>query len=219
MKYKKAFYLILLITCIALLNSCYTEKKAVKQTQKAVLNYPDTTRGIFRTRWPLIITNKPTDSTEFKKYLSEIDRIAKELEEEKNKFPIIDTFPLFIEDSQKIEILQSNLLIERNKYKNLSAKYIQLEKVCKSQPPIRDTVEIADSSAIDQAYYITGQMIDAKNKELEEKEKQLQDAVEEKNKTEKKVKRRNKVILILSIGLGIFLIPIIFRFIIKRVTP
>ncbi len=215
---KKMFYLILFIVSVALLNSCYTEKKAVKQVQKAVIEYPDTTRSIFRARYPLIITNKPTDSVDFKKYLSEIDSIAAELEKERNKFPLIDTFPLFVEDIRKIEILQKNLTTERAKFNSLSASYIELKKLCKGRPPLRDTIKIADNAAIEEAYYITGQIVAAKDKQLQEKEKELVKAINERDNTQKKVKNRNKLILILSIGLGIFLIPIIIRLIAKKVT-
>lgn len=215
---KKIFYLILFVVSVALLNSCYTEKKAVKQVQKAIITYPDTTRSIFRARYPLIITNSPTDSAEFKKYLAEIDSIAAELEEEKNKLPLVDTFPLFVEDIKKIEILQKNLTIMRAKFNNLSASYIELKKICKGRPPLRDTIKIADNAAIDEAYYITGQMVAAKDKQLQEKEKELVKAIKEIDNAQKKVKRRNKVILILSIWLGIFLIPIIVRIIAKKAT-
>lgn len=215
---KKIFYLILFIVSVALLNSCYTEKKAVKQVQKAVIQYPDTTRSIFRARYPLIITNSPTDSAEFKKYLAEIDSIAAELEEEKNKLPLVDTFPLFVEDIKKIEILQKNLTIERAKFNNLSVSYLELKKVCKGRPPLRDTIKIADNAAIEEAYYITGQMVAAKDKQLQEKEKELAKAIEEIDKAQNKVSKRNKVILILSIGLAIFLIPIIIRIIAKKAT-
>jgi exonuclease VII small subunit len=216
---KKMFYLILFIVSVALLNSCYTEKKAVKQVQKAVVQYPDTTRSIFRARYPLIITNSPTDSADFKKYLAEIDSITAELEEEKNKFPLIDTFPLFVEDIKKIEILQKNLFAERVKFNKLSSSYLELKKVCKGRPPLRDTIKIADNAAIEEAYYITGQIVSAKDKELQEKEKELAKVIEERDKAQNKVSRRNKVILILSISLAIFLIPIIIRIIAKRVTP
>lgn len=208
MKHEKAFYFILFIFCVALFNSCYTEKKAVKQTQKAVLKYPDTTRGIFRTRWPLVIVNTPTDSIEFKKYISEIELISQMLEEERNKFPIIDTFPLFVEDEQKILILQKNIAIERDKLNKLSVSYLKLKKLCKERPPLRDTIKIEDSSAIDQAYYITGQIVNAK-------EKELKDAIQGRDDAKKKLKNRNKLILILSICLGIFLIPLLIKLILK----
>lgn len=50
----------LLVLFVALFGSCYTQKKAVEQTQKALIKYPEVVANVARTAFPCVTTKSDT---------------------------------------------------------------------------------------------------------------------------------------------------------------
>ncbi len=147
--------LIVLVSFLFSLSSCYTEKKAVKQVNKAYVHHPDTLAKIVRTLFPCTTGEvKPGDSTAYKKYLADLQALEdslKNFQPETITDTVIDTW----EDSTKIRVLQST----NSKLKSQIAfkdKSIQgLLKKCRENAPIHDTLMVEDSAKI---YTMTRQM-------------------------------------------------------------
>lgn len=125
---------------------CYNQKKAVKQINKAVANYPDTTNAIFRKNFPIITTPKPTDSTQYKAYQEEIERLLRENEYLNSRQPdtVYDPYPYF-DSAVCIEQFRKNTALSIQ-YNKLLDNYSALQKICKERPPLRDTIVEKDSS-------------------------------------------------------------------------
>jgi hypothetical protein len=51
---------VLIISLCVILSSCYTQKKAVSQFDKALNKFPDTTTALFRSKYPCITTASDT---------------------------------------------------------------------------------------------------------------------------------------------------------------
>jgi len=117
--------LILLLWVIAALSSCYTQKQAEHQTNKALLNYPDVVAHIARDHFPCIVTHNDTTTVtdtlmefiecpEQSEYTGRLD-IIKDTVHHTIKVPvkvpaITRTITVTIEDSAKIRELSSQLL-------------------------------------------------------------------------------------------------------------
>jgi hypothetical protein len=132
---KKLFYFIVFVVSFLSLNSCYTEKKAVKQVNKAILIHRDTVRGIFNTTWPLVLLNTTSDSVEYKRYIEALSELQDNYNDLFNRPKERDTLLEPIADETKI-------YEQENDIKKLKEYIVKLRLLCKDKPPIHDTVEV-----------------------------------------------------------------------------
>lgn len=135
-------YLLILV----ILASCYGSRKAEKQVDKAIDNFPVQTAEQLRDRWPCVPTATVTDSTAYKQYLEDL-RAIEELYASAVPDPVLDTFVESWEDSTKINYLKGQnkaflaTLAKKDRYIS------DLLRTCRDKPPIHDTIKIEDKAS------------------------------------------------------------------------
>lgn len=139
-------YLFNTVTIIIVLNSCYTKKKAITQTNKALLNYPAVVANIARTAFPCDTVN--IDSTDFnadvfmimnttKKVSDSINNLAKTL---KNRLDNMLSDSLAKADCPDLLLNLEEYSKERDKEViQLSNTISSLQNKIKNIRPIKET--------------------------------------------------------------------------------
>lgn len=154
--------IIMLLVAVVVLSSCYNQKKAVKQAEKAMTEYPDTTGAIFREEFPCVPVS--VDSTGFKESIAELEKkldtaktqradTAKRLKEVTDSLKKIreqiasDDCPTLLENAElygaRMQVENEQLNSDMSKK---DASLSEARRLLKNIKPIKETVE--DSSKI-----------------------------------------------------------------------
>lgn len=180
----------------SLFSGCYTPKKAAEQTHRALDKFPETSAKILRDRFPCVDGEiRPGDSTEYFKlrdslasindyYANLLNNIEPEIQIQKD-----------LSDSMKVIVLTENLkkCNERDALRERQITQLRLKTL--TPVFIHDTIPVKDNADVFLAQ--------AETKNERDKNAKL---TEENTKLEKKVAKRNKIILWESILLLLLLI-------------
>lgn len=181
-----------IILVALLLQSCYSEKKAVFDTTKANEKYPKAIATLTRKWYPCIDRGTVSDSTDYKKWKNEADSLRGLYEIEKNKLPEIvhiqDTADCVTECNKKIDALNKSIWLKDDYIGKLQYKIDHPKAV-------HDTTKWEDSAKIK----IMQSIIDDKDVEIRLGKIAESKLKADNDKLQGKITHKNKLLLWLLI--------------------
>lgn len=192
----KIKYLGFIAAAAATLVSCYSEKKAIDQTDKALKIYPDLVANIARKNFPCITTSsiKTTDSTAYKQWQDSVNKLNSFYQDLINSIEPVEIHDTITAGCEGYEANEQKYRQELSVKNRL---IIELNRQIREVKPIHDTVKklIEDSAKIK----LLGAVIDIKERQLEESKKRIDQLDNDKKDLQTKLSKRNKLLLYLVI--------------------
>ena len=135
----------------AILLSCNTAKKDFNNVNQAILRNPAQTSKQLAEKWPCIPLIQTKDSTDYKKYLEDLNNMTAFYEEElkhKEVEHITDTFSEVWADTSKIKWYKRELGRKQLNEKYLNSYIDSLSELCSNNPGIHDTIKVNDETLV-----------------------------------------------------------------------